>query len=142
MGSHISLCLTFDIEIIWFYKKNYKKVKKNVCPKGELNPGPWDLKASVLTTELLCHYIEFGKKKFEYTFQCKMRKSQFSQQDVSWFHKLWWFWIWFCMRHKWRMSADWKNKCWFTIYNKCFIYDSNIYFGAFIWFFVPSPAST
>ena len=40
------------------------------------------------------------------------------------------------------MSADWKNKCWFTIYNRCFIYDSNIYFGALIWFFAPSPAST
>ena len=40
------------------------------------------------------------------------------------------------------MSADWKNKCWFTISNRCFIYDSNIYFGALIWFFAPSPAST
>ena len=40
------------------------------------------------------------------------------------------------------MSADWKNKCWFTINNRCFIYDSNIYFGALIWFFAPSPAST
>ena len=101
------------------------------------------------------------QKILEYIFQCKMRKSQFSQQDVSWFNKLWWFWIWFCMRHKWLlqsfngafflhfflsylswMSADWKNKCWFTINNGCFIYDSNIYFGALIWFFAPSPAST
>ena len=86
-------------------QKKYKKSKKKVCPKGELNRGPWDLKASVLTTELFCHYIEFGKKILEYTFQCKMRKSQFSQQDVSWFHKLWWFWIWFCMRHKWLLQS-------------------------------------
>ena len=56
-------------------QKNYKKSKKKVCPNGELNRGPWDLRASVLTTELLCHYIEFGKKKFEYSFLCKLRKS-------------------------------------------------------------------
>ena len=86
-------------------QKNYKKSKKKVCPKGELNRGPWDLKTSVLTNELLCHYIEIGKKNFEYSFLCKMRKSQFSQQDVSWFHKLWWFWIWFCMRHKWLLQS-------------------------------------
>ena len=63
--------MTFDVEIISFYKKNYKKKKKKVCPKGGLNRGPSDLKTSVLTTELLCHYIEFGKNIFEYTFQCK-----------------------------------------------------------------------
>ena len=75
--------MTFDVEIISFYKKNIKKRKKKVCPKGGLNRGPSDLKTSVLTTEQLCHYIKFGKKILEYTYQCKMRKSQFSQQDVS-----------------------------------------------------------
>ena len=105
MGSHI--LFFFDI---WcrnniILQKNIKKRKKKVCPKGGSNQGPSDLKTSVLTTELLCRYIEFGKKKFEYTFQCKMRKSQFSQQDVSWFRKLWWFWIWFCMRHKWLLQS-------------------------------------
>ena len=62
--------MTFDVEIISFYKKIIKKEKK-VCPKGGLNRGPSDLKTSVLTTELLCHYIELGKNIFEYTFQCK-----------------------------------------------------------------------
>ena len=51
--------------------KHIKKRKKKVFLNGELNPGPSDLKTSVLTTELLCHYIEFGKNIFEYTFQCK-----------------------------------------------------------------------
>lgn len=55
-------------------QKNYKKRKKKVCPKGGLNRGPSDLKTSVLTTELLCHYIEFGKNIFEYTFQCKNKE--------------------------------------------------------------------
>ena len=45
--------------------KNIKKRKKKVFLNGELNPGPSDLKTSVLTTELLCHYIEFGKNIFE-----------------------------------------------------------------------------
>ena len=36
-----------------------------------MNWGPSDLKTSVLTTELLSHYIEFGKNIFERTFQCK-----------------------------------------------------------------------
>jgi hypothetical protein len=66
--------LTFDVEIITFYKKKYKKRKKKVCPKGGLNRGPSDLKTSVLTTELLCHYIEFFKKNFEYSFQCKNKE--------------------------------------------------------------------
>ena len=126
-----------------------------------MNWGPWDLKASVLTTELFCHYIEFGKKKLEYTFQCKMRKSQFLSKmsadlinydgfefGFAWgtndFYKVsmeHYFLHFFLSYLSW-MSADLKNKCWFTIYNRCFIYDSNIYFGALISFFAPSPAST
>ena len=69
-GISHTIFLTFDVEIISFYKKILKKEKK-VCPKGGSNQGPSDLKTSVLTTELLCHYIEFGKNIFEYNFQCK-----------------------------------------------------------------------
>ena len=103
----ISHIIFFDI---WcrnniILQKNIKKRKKKFAPRvartGDLQiwrPVCWPLSYSATTYNLA--------KIFLITlFSVKMRKSQFSQQDVSWFHKLWWFWIWFCMRHKWLLQS-------------------------------------
>ena len=111
----------------------------------------------MLTTELLCHYIEFGKKYSEYTFHCKMRKAQFSQQDVSWmvlnlvlheakmtFAKFQWsinFCIFFLSYLSW-VSADWKNKCWFRTHNQWCGYDSKFFFVPLLSFLGLSLATT